>query len=338
MKSTMEKYAGRIEKNEVDPVIQYNGLTSGLLLDPLQERTPLEILGFGILRLTSEPVFMETGKKEAVFVPQDGAFEAEVDGERFQGERRGGPFALGPGKSNASALYIPSNSKLKIWGEGETAFFEAPALSQKKPFYRSSAQISVVSRGDWVWRRDVVSLVSPNDGSSNLIVGETYSPPGFWSGTPLHRHDRDDPASGESDHEEIYYHRFSWEKKGKDDFDPYGVQILMDDQQLKKAYLITDKCVMAIPGGCHPVVASPVSELIYLWGLGGRKTELAMKDIPEFAHLKRFEEFFKVLEADREKKKISRERLQDLSAPYRFSKEEFVLLAATLVEKGYEIN
>ena len=51
MKSTMEKYAGRIEKNEVDPVIQYNGLTSGLLLDPLQEGTPLEILGFGILRL-----------------------------------------------------------------------------------------------------------------------------------------------------------------------------------------------------------------------------------------------------------------------------------------------
>ena len=262
---------------------------------------------------------METGKKEAVFVPQDGAFEAEVDGERFQGERRGGPFALGSGKSNASALYIPSNSKLKIRGEGETAFFEAPALSQKKPFYRSSAQISVVSRGDWVWRRDVASLVSPNDGSSNLIVGETYSPPGFWSGTPLHRHDRDDPASGESDHEEIYYHRFSWKKKGGDDFDPYGVQILMDDQQLKKAYLITDKCVMAIPGGCHPVVASPVSELIYLWGLGGRKMELAMKDIPEFAHLKRFEEIFRVLEGDREKKKISRGRLKDLSAPYGFS-------------------
>ncbi len=334
MESTMEKYAGRIEKNQVDPIIKYDGLTSGLLLDPLLEEIPLEILGFGILRLTSEYIFKETGEREMVLVPQEGAFDAEVNGERFNGERRGGPFALGPGKTNASALYIPSNSSLKIRGEGETAFFEAPALSPKIPFYRSSAETSVVSRGDWVWRRDVVSLVSPNDGSSNLIVGETYSPPGFWSGTPLHRHDRDALPSGESDHEEIYYHRFSWEKKGKDEYDPYGVQILMDGQRLRKAYLITDKCLMAIPGGCHPVVVSPVSELIYLWGLAGRKMELAMKDIPEFAHLKHFEEFFKVLEGNRERKKVSLERLKDLSGPYGFSKEEFVLLMRPLLRRG----
>ena len=334
----MEKYARRIENSQVDPIIKYNGLTSGLLLDPLREETPLEILGFGILRLTSEYIIIETREREMVLVPQEGVFDAEVSGRRFHGERRGGPFALGPGKSNASALYVPSDSILKIRGEGEMAYYEAPALSQKAPFYRSSAEISVVSRGDWVWRRDVVSLVNPNDGSSNLIVGETYSPPGFWSGTPLHRHDRDALPSGESDHEEIYYHRFSWEKKGKDEYDPYGVQILMDGQRLRKAYLITDKCLMAIPGGCHPVVVSPVSELIYLWGLGGRKTELAMKDIPEFAHLKRFEEFFKVLEGEREIKKLGREKLKGLAGPYGFSKEEFTLLIATLVEKGYEIN
>lgn len=338
MQSTIEKYAGRIEKNEINPILHYDGLSSGLLLDPLREEIPLEILGFGILRLTSEEIVKETGEKEIALVPQEGIFDAEVNGKHFNGQRQGGPFALGPGKSNASVLYIPSNSNLKIRGEGEMAYYEAPALSQKPPFYRSSAEVSVVSRGDWVWRRDVVSLVSPNDGSSNLIVGETYSPPGFWSGTPLHRHDRDALSSGESDHEEIYYHRFSWEKKGKEEYDPYGVQILMDGQRLSKAYLITDKCVMAIPGGCHPVVASPVSELLYLWGLAGRKMELAMKDIPEFAHLKRFEEFFKVLEGERKKKKISREKLKDLAGPYGFSKEELVLLIATLFEKGYEIN
>ena len=338
MESTMEKYAEKIERNEVDPIFRYNSWTSGLILNPLLKETPLEILGFGILKLTSEFIFKETGEREMVLVPQEGVFDAEVNGQDFSGERRGGPFALGPGKSNASALYVPSKSRLYIRGEGEVAFFEAPALSRKTPFYRSSAEISVVSRGDWIWRRDVVSLISPADGSSNLIVGETYSPPGFWSGTPLHKHDRDAFPSGESDHEEIYYHRFSWKKKERDEFGPYGVQILMDGERLRKAYLINDKSLVAIPGGCHPVVASPVSELIYLWGLGGRKSEMAMKDVPEFVHLKHFEEIFRVLEGSRGKKKMSQEKLKDLSGPYGLSEEEFTLLKATLVEKGYEIS
>ena len=338
MRNTMDKYAEQIEGNSVNPVVGYDGRSSGLLLDPLQKATPLEIIGFGILRLTSEAVVRETGEKEMVLVPLEGRFEARVDGQEYKGDRTGGPFALGPGQSNASALYVPSQSRLEIRGEGEIAFFEAPAFSRKASFYRPPAQVSVVSRGEWVWRRDVVSLVSPAEGSSNLIVGETYSPPGLWSGTPLHRHDRDAFQAGESDHEEVYYHRFSWKKKAGEEIGPYGVQILMDGERLRKAYLINDKTAVAIPGGCHPVVASPVSELNYLWGLAGRKSEMAMWDIPEFAFLKRFEEIFKTLEGNREKKKVSLKKLRDLSDPYGFSREEFALLKATLHEKGYEVR
>ena len=338
MESTINKYAAKLERNEVNPLIHCDGRPSGLLLNPLLEEIPLEILGFGLLQLTAAGVFLETDGREMVFVPQDGAFEAEVNGERFSGERRGGPFALGPGRSNASALYVPSQARVTIRGEGEIAFFEAPALSQKTPFYRDPTGPLPVSRGDWVWRRDVVSLISPADGSSNLIVGETFSPPGFWSGTPLHRHDRDAPDSGESDHEEIYYHRFRWPKKEGDAFGPYGVQVLMDGERLKKAYLITDKSAVAIPGGCHPVAASPVSELIYLWGLAGRKSEMAMKDIPEFAHLKSFEEIFKILEGGRAKQKLTEEKLTAISKPFGLSKEAQALLRTTLGEKGYEIG
>jgi 5-deoxy-glucuronate isomerase len=338
MQSTMEKYARRVENNEVNPVIHYNGLSSGLLLNPLEEEIPLEILGFGILQLSSEPLIQKTGEKEMALVPQDGTFEAEVNGERFKGERQGGPFALGPGKSNASALYVPSNSTLKIHGQGEMAFFEAPALGQQKPFFRSSDEFAVVSRGDWVWRRDVVTLISPAEGSSNLIVGETYSPPGLWSGTPLHRHDRHALESGESDHEEIYYHRFCWKKKTENEIGPYGVQILMDGDRLKKAYLITDRSMVAIPGGCHPVVAAPVSELNYLWGLAGRTNKLAMWDIPEFVHLKHFEEIFKTLAGSRQSKKMTKKKFKELTKPYGFSGEEEALLRTILMEKGYKIG
>jgi 5-deoxy-D-glucuronate isomerase len=225
-----------------------------------------------------------------------------------------------------------------IRGKGEIAFFEAPALKEKPPFYLSSEDVKVVSRGDWIWRRDIVPLISPKDASSNLVVGETYSPPGYWSGTPLHQHDRDQPQSGESDQEEVYYHRFNWKKNPGDQFGPYGVQILMDGKRLMKAYLIGEKSIFAIPGGCHPVVASPVSELLYLWGLAGKGEELAMRDIPEFVHLKSFEEIFKALEQDQKKKPLSKEEVNRICQPYPFTEEQKDLLIAMLREKGYDID
>jgi len=333
MESTMKKYANRIEKNQINPHLRYDGKRSGLLLDPRKDKVPLQILGFGIYQLKSEFTTRHTKGQEMVLVPQDGIFEAEVNGQKFNGGRMNGPFALGPGRSNASALYVPSDARLKIRGKGEVAFFEAPALKEKPPFYRPSQEVKVVSRGDWIWRRDIISLISPKDGSSNLVVGETYSPPGFWSGTPLHRHDRNDPRSGESDHEEVYYHRFNWKKYPKDQFGPFGVQLLMDGERLMKAYLIGEKSICAIPGGCHPVVASPVSELLYLWGLAGQGEEVVMMDIPEFLHLKSFEEIFKTLGEGRQENPLSKEEVDRICQSHPLTDEQRTLFIAMLRER-----
>jgi 5-deoxy-glucuronate isomerase len=338
MERTMRKYAERIERNEINPHVRYDGQMSGLILDPLREEVPLEILGFGVYRLGPGPITRETKDKEVVLVPQEGEFGAEVNGKKFHGARIGGPFSMGPGKSNASALYVPCNSKLTLRGKGEVAFFEAPALKEKPPVYLSNEEAKVLSRGDWIWRRDVVSLVSPKDASSNLVVGETYSPPGFWSGTPLHQHDSGRPSNEESDHEEVYYHRFHWVKRPGDQFGPYGVQLLMDGTSLMKAFLIGDKSIFAIPGGCHPVVASPVSELLYLWGLAGQGNELVMRDIAEFVHLKSFEEVFEELEGDRANRILSQEKFRNLCTTHRLTEEQAGLLSAMLTEKGYEIE
>jgi len=112
----------------------------------------------------------------------------------------------------------------------------------------------------------------------------------------------------------------------------------MDGKNLMKAYLIGEKSIFAIPGGCHPVVASPVSELLYLWGLAGRGEELMMRDHPEFAHLKSFEEIFKGLEGTKTKRILSQEKFKALCAPYFFTEEQKALLAAMLKEKGYDID
>jgi 5-deoxy-D-glucuronate isomerase len=336
MKETMRKYAERIERNEINPHVRYDGRTSGLILDPGREEVPLEILGFGIYQLKNNLITGETKEKEVVLVPQEGEFEAEVNGKKFDGKRTGGPFTAGPGQSNASALYIPCNARFSLRGNGEVAYFEAPALKEKSSFFLSSQEVNVLSRGDWIWRRDVVPLISPKDASSNLIVGETYNPPGFWSGTPIHQHDGQ--SSGESDHEEVYYHRFHWNKSSADQFGPYGVQLLMDGKGLMKAFLIGDKSAFAIPGGCHPVVASPGFELLYLWGLAGRGDELVMRDIPEFLYLKSYEEIFKKLERDETKRVLSRESFKNLCKAYPFTKEQSDLLAVMLREKGFEVE
>ena len=94
----------------------------------------------------------------------------------FQERELADLFQTRSGKSNASALYIPCNSRLRIRGKGEVAFFEAPALKEKPPFFLSNQKCESVSRGEWVWRRNVTPLISPKNASSNLVVGETYSP------------------------------------------------------------------------------------------------------------------------------------------------------------------
>ena len=72
MELTMQRYAEKIERTEVNPHFRYDGQTSGLLLDPHSEDVPLTVLGFGIYQLGSNFITKETNEKEAVLVPQDG--------------------------------------------------------------------------------------------------------------------------------------------------------------------------------------------------------------------------------------------------------------------------
>ncbi|MCX7856917.1 MAG: 5-deoxy-glucuronate isomerase [Deltaproteobacteria bacterium] len=296
MERTLKKYAPHIEKNELSPLFFDDGKQNGLIVDPKKENVPLDFIGFGMLRLSAEYQTLETMENEMVIVPQEGIFEMEINGSRFRGERLGGPFTVELGRTNASALYVPRYSQLKIRGEGEVAFFTAEAYGDKPPFYISSHEVRMVSRGEWLWRRDVVNLINPKNASTNLIVGETYNPPGLWSGTPPHTHDKDDSQGGESDHEEIYYFRFSIAQKGGSNYAPYAVQLLMDGVSLKKAFILEDRSIFAIPGGIHPIVVSPFTEVLYLWGMAGYGNDLLVKDVPEFAHLKNFEEILRTLD------------------------------------------
>ncbi len=336
MKQTLKQYAAKIQANKVNPLVECGkSKKNGLVFDPAKKSVPLNIIAFGIYHLKAAAVKGRTGKREYVFVPQAGKYTIECGEKTFKATRKGGPFAALPAESNASAVYIPQGTEYRIKGSGEVAFFSAPAYGDREAAQVEPGEVNVLSRGRGPWRRDIFNLVSAGEMSTNLTVGETYSPPALWSGTPLHIHDRDDEKHGQSDLEEVYYHRARY-AEGK--WGSYGVQLLFDEKNLKKAFIIKDKSAVAIPGGAHPVVSGPVSDMLYLWGLAGKGKQLLMWDIPEFSYLKRIEEAMSELDATRAPAVVSGRQLKDLQQKYKLPQRAMVNLMLILRESGYKLE
>ncbi len=337
MKSTVDKYGVRIQNGTINPVVDVNPLGSGVIFDPADEGTPLQVLGFGIYKLNGESYAQKTDMKEYVFIPMEGQFTVKTEEGEFHLQREGGPFNVRPGISNASALYIPKESSFTVTGHGEIIYYTAPSSKKMKTVYVAQGQVPNLSRGDLMWRRDVITLIEPGV-STNLIVGETYSPPGLWSGTPLHVHDISNVAAGESEHEEVYYHVSRL--KGRE-MPNFTVQMLFDGKEINKAYLCPDKTAVAIPGVCHPVAASPGSDCIYGWGLAGVEGHLGMRDIQDFAYMKKIGAFADKLRAENgnlAKFSVERARLTEFCAANGLDEFQSHIAELILRETGIEFE
>jgi len=335
MQATLERYRSAIQSGRIQPVKRWDGRTSGLLFDPADEQTPLTMLAFGVYQLDDGPFEIATGPREFALVPMDARVEVRVAGRTFRLDRSGGPFATLPEASNACAVYVPRDASFTMQGTGELVLFSAPARGDKPPAQVLPGERPNLRRGTATWHRDVITLFTPEDVTTHLIGGETYSPPGLWSGTPLHVHDRDDPAGGQSDHEEVYYHvaRITSGSWG-----PYGVQLLFDDAGLDKAYLVHHRDAVAIPGAAHPVVAGPMSDMLYVWALAGQSDELRMLDVPEFAYLKAVGEIIDQLEAERPRPPIPRHELDRLAAERGLDETAKQMLRLHLQERGLAVS
>ncbi len=331
MQATLARYRSQIQSGRIRPLKRWDGVTSGILFDPVDERTPLAMLAFGAYRLDDGPFEIATGDREYALVPIDARFEVQVAGKTFRGHRRGGPFAALPDSSNASAVYVPRDVTFTIRGTREMVLFSAPARGDKPPALVGPAERENLRRGTATWHRDVITVFTPEDVTTHLIGGETYSPPGLWSGTPLHVHDRDDLTAGQSDHEEVYYHVA---RVTEGQWGAYGVQLLFDDAGLDQAYMIHHRHAMAIPGAAHPVVAGPMSDMLYVWALAGQSDQLAMLDIPEFAYLKGVGEIIDQLEAERPREPVARAAIDALACEHGLDAAAKIMLRLHLRERG----
>ena len=337
MEETLKKYAEKIQCDEISPVYPCAEKT-GIIINSNDEHVPLTMLNFGRWALAPDVIIEETtGELEMVLIPMEGAYQVSVAGQIFEGERAGGPFNVAPGTSNASAVYIPGGESFQVTGKGEMIWYSAPTSGNTRPVHVAQGAKPNLSRGSLTWRRDVVTLIEPGKESTNLVVGETFSPPGLWSGTPLHIHDKDDVEHGQSDHEEIYYHVMRLNAtKGRNA--PYTVQLLFDGETIDKAYIVRDKYAFAIPGASHPVVASPVSDSLYGWALAGKEGALGMWDIPEFAYLKKVGEFLDELEQQRRGTAIPQQLFEQFCDTHHLDAVARAVCLSNLLERGFTVG
>ncbi len=335
MERTLKKYRQGIQSGQINPIVTWDGKRSGLVFDPKDPNVALEILAFGCYRLEDGPFSLESGEREVVLVPVTAKFEVKVGSQVFTGDRTAGPFAELPGPSNSSAVYIPRDAKFTMAGTGEMILFSAPVRGDKPPVYVPAHKCENLRRGTGVWHRDVITTFTPDDVTTNLVGGETYSPPGLWSGTPLHVHDKDDVAHGQSDHEEVYYH-LARVTDGK--WGPYGVQMLFDDEGLDKCYVVHNRTAVAIPGAAHPVVAGPASDMLYIWALAGESDKLGMLDIAEFAYLKNVGAALDEVEAQRGTKAVTAKEFETLCQKHQLTGEQVTICRLHLEERGFRVS
>jgi 5-deoxy-glucuronate isomerase len=230
----------------------------------------LQHLRFALARVDAGgEVTLETGADEALVVVLEAPEGARV-----------GDFDLPPRRSvftdEPSAVYAPPGTTLELQGPLLAGVFRSPAGDDAPDAYAILPdEVETVERGSGNFGRRVRDILPATRPGTRLLAGETINPPGNWSSSPPHKHDRHAPPA-EAELEEIYLFRL-------DPGQGFGLQLsYSNDPPAERAIVVRDLDAVTIPAGYHPVVAGPGYGLYYLWCLAGRGRELHW--FPDPAH------------------------------------------------------
>lgn len=171
---------------------------------------------------------------------------------------RASPFAGMP-----FAVYVPPRTEVRVTAEShcELALGSAPAEGRFQPRVIRPDDIREEVRGTGTNTRYVYDILPESAEAESLLVVEVRTPGGHWSSYPPHKHDRGE--GGESQLEEIYYHRLS--RPGGFAFQ----RVYTDDRSLDETMAVEDRDLVLVPRGHHPVSAPHGFELYYLNVMAG---------------------------------------------------------------------
>lgn len=162
------------------------------------------------------------------------------------------------------SVYAPPHHDVTIEAvtDCEVAICSAPAVGKYPARVIAPSDVDTSTRGKGTNTRYVRNILSETAVAESLLVVEVITPGGNWSSYPPHKHDRDD-LPRESSLEETYYHRIS-PPQG------YAVQrVYTDSRDLDETMTVSDRDVVLVPRGYHPVGAAHGYDLYYLNVMAG---------------------------------------------------------------------
>ncbi len=225
------------------------------------------IKGFEVLSLKDGAVLnLKTGDYETGLVVFKGKCDIDIDGKSYKDiGGRGSVFSGSP-----AGVYIPIGKKYTVKSRGGVELAICSSVCDKASEFAviKPEDVKEMEVGKDNWKRHVRIIIGPSSPSVNLIVGETINPPGNWSGTPAHKHEKVNlPA--ESLHEELYYFRV-------DKPQGFGIERLYSpEKNMNELIYLKDNTVTFMPWGYHQIVAAPGYTLYYLFFLSGEGKSLA---------------------------------------------------------------
>jgi 5-deoxy-glucuronate isomerase len=180
-----------------------------------------------------------------------------------------------------ASVYVPAKSSWTVTAQTpvELAVCSAPAEGRLPPRLIRPEDVGQETRGKGTNTRHVRNILpdtSPH--AESLLVVEVITPGGHWSSYPPHKHDVDDPPR-ETYLEETYYHRLA---RGSG----FAVQrVYTDDLSLDETMAVSDRDVVLVPKGYHPVGAPHGFDLYYLNVMAGPVRSWKFTMAPDHAWL-----------------------------------------------------
>ena len=189
---------------------------------------------------------------------------------------RESPFAGKP-----FAVYVPPRAEVRLTAESqvELAVGSAPAKGRYSPRVIRPEDVHEEVRGTGTNTRYVYDVLPESAEAESLLVVEVRTPGGHWSSYPPHKHDA--AVAGESQLEEIYYHRLS--RPGGFAFQ----RVFTDDRSLDETMSVEDRDLVLVPRGHHPVSAPHGFELYYLNVMAGPVRRWRISFAPGYEFLTR---------------------------------------------------
>nr|CAA6812642.1 MAG: 5-deoxy-glucuronate isomerase (EC [uncultured Thiotrichaceae bacterium] len=174
------------------------------------------------------------------------------------------------------AVYVKNGEDVTVTANTniELAVCAAPGHGNHETRYIKPDEMGRELRGEGTNTRHICNILPDDEPADSLLVVEVKTPSGNWSSYPPHKHDSDN-IPYESYLEETYYHRI----KPSQGF--VFQRVFTDELDIDETMSVSDKEVVMVPRGYHPVGVPHGYDSYYLNVMAGPTRTWIFKNHPD---------------------------------------------------------